>query len=181
MFNSNVKKIAGETLVRHGFTLSNEFEGMLDYENEHIVVSFTYDSNHSYEADLTLLFKDDNTFYSYNELQEFFGHKVAHRATQITSEEVMKKWLKSVQEFLYSNLSDIVQYTEKTKLGLKKISNQRVKEYNRDREERYLLSNVEKYWNEKDYAGLVAFLKNYNGEIKGVVEKKYKYALKVIG
>jgi hypothetical protein len=181
-FNKLIKSVIEPLLCSLKFTVKEDINGILEYENADLIITMSYDYNASYEVDMTWLFKRSGLFYGYNELKKYFyGGNGDYLAIQIKEEDVLIKWLKEASGFLKEHLSKVIYDSEEVKTGLEQISQRRIDDYERAQNSRLLNTGVEQYWTNKDYSGLVKFLKSYHGVLEGSVKKKYDYALKMIG
>jgi|GEM_PF-3423207 len=108
-FNAFVKSIVEPVLLSFRFLLKQNEKGFLKYDHRNIAIIISYDYNVSYEANMTLLFKESGLFYGYKQLDEFFYNRTTDiSAIQIKDEEIMIKWLQKVEELLRDNLSSII-------------------------------------------------------------------------
>lgn len=180
-FNKLVKSIVEPILLFFGFTIKQDVKGIVEYEHSHFIITLSYDYSSSYEVDVTLLFKESGLLYGYNELKEYFYNSKSNlSATQIKEKDALVKWLDVVGIFLKENLNCIINDYKEVQIGLEKIRQRQIDNYESERNSRILNEGVEKYWVTKEYSGLVRFLKSYNGELDGSIKKKYEYALKMI-
>ena len=180
-FNDIVKSIIEPVLVSFGFTIKQDIIGILEYDHKYLTITLSYDYNSSYEVSMTLLFKENGSFYGYDELEECFYNKKANLSTiQTNDENTLIKWMEEVSRFLKDNLKNIIDNYREVQSRLEGIRQRRVDIYERERNDRLLNEGVEKYWEVKDYSGLVKFLKSYKGEFAGSIKKKYEYALRMI-
>lgn len=179
-FNKLVKSIVEPILLLFEFSIKEDIKGIVEYDYSVFAITLSYDYSSSYEVDMTLLFKESGLFYGYNELKQYFyNSKYNLSATQIKDENTLIKWLEEVQKFLKDNLSTIIDNCKEVQIGLERIRQHQIDNYERQRNNRLLNESVEKYWMTKDYSGLVNLLKN-KGELVGSVKKKYEFALKMI-
>lgn len=180
-FNKLVKSIIEPVLFCFGFTIKEDIKGIVEYDHRDFVITLSYDYNSSYEVDVTLLFKDSGLFYGYNELRQYFYNiQFNLSVTQIKDENTLIKWLEEVNKFLKDNLNSIIDNRKEVQLGLERIRQHQIDIYETERNNRLLNEGVEKYWTNKDYSGLVNFLKSYKEELVGSIKKKYEFALKTI-
>lgn len=179
-FNKLVKSIVEPVLLFFGFTIKQDIKGIVEYDYNIFVITLSYDYSSSYEVDVTLLFKESGLFYGYNELKQYFyNSKPNLSATQIKDKNTLIKWLEEVNNFLKENLSSIIDNYKEVQIGLERIRQHQINNYESERNNRLLNEGVERYWMAKDYSGLVNFLKS-KGELAGSVKKKYEFALKMI-
>lgn len=181
-FNSLVKLIVEPVLIQFQFVIKQSLNGIIEYENNDLTITISYDLNLSYEVDLTLLFKENNSFCSYNELREYFyNEKVKPDAVQIREMNTLIKWLEGVNIFLQENLNLIIRNHIEIQIKLNEIQHRRANNYENEKKNQYLDEKVKKYWIAKDYIGLTKFLKTYYGELPKSIKKKYDFALKATG
>lgn len=179
-FNKLIKSIVEPVLLFFGFTIKQDIKGIVEYDSSIFVITLSYDYSSSYEVDVTLLFKESGLFYGYSELKQYFyNNKSNLSAAQIKDENTLIEWLEEVNKFLKDNLSSIIDNYKEVQIGLERIRQYRIDNYEIERNNRLLNEGVEKYWTAKDYSGLVNLLKN-KGELVGSVKKKYEFALKMI-
>lgn len=179
-FNKLVKSVVEPVLLFFGFTIKQDIKGIVEYDDGIFVIILSYDYSSSYEVDVTLLFKESGLFYGYSELKQYFyNNKSSLSATQIKDENTLRKWLEEVDKFLKDNLNSIIDNHKEVQIGLERIRQHQIGNYESERNNRLLNEGVEKYWMAKDYSGLVKFLQN-KGELVGSVKKKYEFALKRI-
>lgn len=180
-FNKLVKSIIEPVLLFFGFTVKQKIKGIVEYDHSNLIITLSYDYSSSYEVDVTLLFKESGLFYGYNELKQYFYNSKSNlSAIQIKDENTLIKWLEEINKFLKDNLNSIIDNHKEVQIGLERIRQHQIDNYESERNNRLLNEGVEKYWTTKDYSGLVNFLKSYNGELVGSVKKKYEFALKTI-
>lgn len=180
-FNKLVKSIVEPTLLFFGFTIKQDIKGVVEYDHSYFVIILSYDYNSSYEVDVTLLFKGSGLFYGYSELEEYFYNSKSNlSATQIKDNNCLIKWLEEINKFLKDNLNSIIDNHKEIQIGLERIRQHQIDNYENERNNRLLNEGVEKYWTVKDYSGLVKFLKSYKREFDGSIKKKYEFALKMI-
>ena len=180
-FNEIVKEAVGPILISSGFTVIYETEGSVEYKNNVLSVRFSYDRRRSYEVDIGILFKANGESYTYPDLKEYFYQiKDNYMATQIVHENHLVLWMDGVRHFLEENLQYILEHHLKVCIELAGLRSEKNKQYQKEREERYLENQVESLWRAKDYAGLVKVFEEYRGEIEGSLKMKYQYALKMV-
>lgn len=180
-FNNIVKELIAPILSLYSFTLIDEFEGFLSYENKLLKISISYDSKASYEVDIYLLFKISGEFYSYSEMKEYlYGKKSNYIAIQVVNEINLKLWVEEIRNFLMELLEKIYANYIEISFDLNRIQAENSITYANEAEDNYIKENAERFWRAKDYLMLVDFLKKYEVKLSGSLKKKYEYALKRI-
>ena len=180
-FRKIVKKILGSVFSLFRFTLQSESKGAVEYEHKVLVISISYDFTRSFEVDVNFHFKANNKSYTLSELREYLDkEKNQFRAIQILDDDKLKIWTQDVKGFLENHLNELIKNHVKICFELDGLREQNVKDYNDDREVKFFKEDVDKFWSDKDYTGLVEFVKKHKGNIDGALKKKYEYALKKV-
>lgn len=167
-------------LVSSGFHVCKDFENNISYENEKLRFDFAYDSKRSYEVIFSILFKESNLSFLYEELREYFlDIKSVPLTTQIFNDEVpLHDWVIHVSLFLEQNLNKILNNYKAIDTALNNLRLKRGKIYANKRNEQILNEKVDRLWNEKNYIQLVKLLGNHLNQITGSTLAKYHFALK---
>lgn len=180
-FNTIAKEVIGTFLTLFDFFLKEDLNGIVKYDHKIITIILTYDFNRSYEVNASFFFKKNDSLYTLAELKEYLKKdKNRFIAIQILEEDELKTWCKEVKDFLENYLDELLNNDVETCVKLESLRNQNAIDYNNKRDEILFNEDVGKLWRNKDYTGLVRLIENYNGNIEGVVKKKYEYAIKKI-
>lgn len=179
-FNNFTKEIIGPTLTFYGFILKNVIDGVLEFEQEKLIIFISYDYKVSFEVDVTFTFKKNSQSYNYSEIKEYFYNSKINFATQITNNTNLILWLEELQNFLKEHLNNLLMNDIMVCYELEKKRKKNIYNYELNRSNRFLIENVEKYWIEKDYVGLITFIEKYNMNFEENIRRKYEYSKKMI-
>lgn len=178
-FNKLVKSIIEPTLLLFKFTVGKEMKGIVEYEHKLVKFLFSYDYNSSYEVSISLLFKESNMIYEYNQLKVLFCNKNFDLiAFQVKDEGSLVKWLQTIRKKLQENINEIVNDSANVEGKLEKIRQLQADAYQQEKEIKRLNELVDTYWKTKDYQALVNLVNNYDKPVEGSVKMKYDYAIK---
>lgn len=174
-FSKQVKTIVGPLLTSLGFRDKIVSEDTIEFEYRDMLITASYDSQVSYEADFMFTFKSAKSSYSLNELKIVTGEAVNLQfATQITDESIMINWLEYVRSYLNVYLPliiiDPLSYCKK----LEETRSKLIENENKLRFE----SKVNQYWIQKDYKAIVKLVESYDGQLKELIKRKYDYSIK---
>lgn len=180
-FNKLVKAIVEPTLYSFSFFPKEEVDGLLTYANDTMIISLSYDYNRSFEVDVTFTLKSNGKSFSYSLVKAYFVREVFNLiATQLTNTHELRNWLEGVEIFLRKNLGAMVALNEEVCDQLEKVQNRLAQDFEKEKQGRIIRERVDEYWGERDYYGLVEFLKSSSGEYEDSIKKKYEYALKML-
>lgn len=179
-FNKLVKEKIDPFLKNNSFVLKNETEGMFEYEHNVLRIFISYDFRSSFEVDMTIYFRHNDESYSLSDLEELFYKKQDNLiAVQIVNDNVLKLWVEDTSLFLENNLRKIILNHIKISNELNTLRSIKINEQEEKNLEKFLINDVNRFWNAKDYYGLVQYLSKYQNKINGSIKRKFDYALKI--
>lgn len=172
--------------TENNFICSVEDKYSVKYENDKVVLIFTYDSRLSYELHLYFDSKTarengkKRNYFTLEDLLEFNGDTEFKelRAIQISNSEILEKFIKRIS-------SAIQQYGKEVLIGNPYIFNELEKEvsikilrYNDKMELKSILSEASKAWEQKDYTKYYEILNPYKDRLSEVDHKRLSFASK---
>ena len=183
-FTATVYEVLGPVLNEFAFTRQQEMSGrvaVVTYETAPLAVSVSYDAL-SHEVAVVFLFKESRAEHKTFELSELQAHLHQQpqfaKAVQIGTSEALHKYLHTVGEFLEAYLAYIVDNHTTLSAALHAAKTQQIHDYNEALQADFLKRDVTQLWKNKQYADIVARVKQYQGQLEGSLKKKYDYALK---
>lgn len=178
-FNKFVKLLLSDFLAAFDFMLKDEVEGLIEYENKLLIISFSYDFRVSFEVDMIFTFKSTCDFYTYSEIKQcLYREENTYVATQIIKDDQLNLWVEKTYVFLQENLRYIINNHVKIGNELRDVRTKNVDRYSSEVNEKIFIYNFEKFWRDKDYSKLVEIFEKYRGKISESTKKKYEYAFK---
>ena len=178
-----VDESIGYILRSSGFELIRTGSAGIEYNYKRIQLSFAYDFNRSFEVSFDLSFNAGKEFYTIQEwskLIPFNSHEINY-AIQIVDQDELRAWFEKVNEFLFDRLEYMLQNATRLEKQFLMLQKNMIEEYARDEDDRCFNEDLNKYWQKKDYKGLIKLVSEYKGDLSRSTKLKFEYAIKKVG
>lgn len=172
--------------TEYNFICSVEDQYSVRYENENVILIFTYDSRLSYE--LYLYFDNktsrENTakqsYFTLGDLLELKGDMEFKelRTIQISDPDILKKFIKKISSAVQLYGQEVLTGKSDIFNELNKAVNIKIQKYNDKLELESVLSEASKVWAKKDYLKYYEILNPFKDKLPEAYRKKLIFASK---
>ncbi len=181
VFKQSIANNLDETLVKLGYSLTQEYKGVVKYRNSNNILTFVFEWNQAYGFYCQLQFEDEQTDFPLSivinrlknstDPEPLFGTEFS---------ELVDNWAKELKTGIPELSINLLTKSSEVIQELRSEFEQRTLEYNQQLELEYAKRTADEAWNSKNYQNYLNAVNGKLSQLPSSYSKKLEIAKKQI-